>query len=60
MQAVQGAPTSSTAPTRQRPLSMPHPMLSAPAIAPEHIVELHGKRFITFAGLLALAHTRAA
>ena len=34
------------------------PMLSAPAIAPEHIVELHGKRFITFAGLLALAHAR--
>ena len=33
-------------------------MLTAPAVAPEHIVELHGKRFITFAGLLALAHAR--
>ena len=32
--------------------------LSAPAVAPEHIVELHGKRFVTFAGLLALAHAR--
>jgi hypothetical protein len=34
------------------------PLLSPPAVAPEHIVELHGKRFITFAGLLALAHAR--
>lgn len=34
------------------------PLTAAPAIAPEHIVELHGKRFITFAGLLALAHAR--
>ena len=33
-------------------------LTSAPAVAPEHIVELHGKRFITFAGLLALAHAR--
>ena len=33
-------------------------LTSAPALAPEHIVELHGKRFVTFAGLLALAHAR--
>jgi hypothetical protein len=36
----------------------PLTMEAAPAIAPEHMVELHGKRFVTFAGLLALAHSR--
>ena len=34
------------------------PPTAIPAVAPEHIVELHGKRFVTFAGLLALAHAR--
>ena len=28
------------------------------SIAPEHIVEIQGKRFVKFAGLLALAHAR--
>lgn len=52
--AMQAVSTSTTVPTSLAVV----PLTSAPAIAPEHIVELHGKRFITFAGLLALAHTR--
>lgn len=31
---------------------------NAHGIAPEHIVEIQGKRFVKFAGLLALAHAR--
>jgi hypothetical protein len=34
------------------------PLAAVAAVAQEHIVELHGKRFVTFAGLLALAHAR--
>ena len=30
----------------------------APSIPAQYVVELHGKRFVTFAGLLALAHAR--
>ena len=51
MQAVQTQATVALAPAVVT-------LTSAPAVAPEHIVELHGKRFITFAGLLALAHAR--
>jgi hypothetical protein len=51
MQAVQTPAEQALEPME---VSLP----AVPAIAPEHIVELHGKRFVTFAGLLALAHTR--
>lgn len=37
----------------QSPLPIPEP-----TIAPEHIVDLHGKRFVLYAGLLQLAHAR--
>jgi len=48
-------------PIPQTPLEDPpmeEPETHHPGIAPEHIVDLHGKRFVLYAGLLALAHQR--
>ena len=48
----------------RQPLALPEPaqepVLAPPAhgIAPEHITYLHGKPFVRYAGLLALAHAR--
>ena len=36
----------------------PEALAQAPGIAPEHLVEIQGKKFVKFAGLLALAHTK--
>ena len=46
--------------TRPKPVSTESPV-ETPAtthIPPQFIVELHGKQFVTFSGLLTLAHER--
>lgn len=65
MQAVQAVSTSSAASTQPAaaahnslPALVDAPLASPPRIPAQYLVELHGKPFVTYAGLLQMAHAR--